>query len=236
MAEFLQEAGDAVTQATNEWGQFLSDPKGRAALMSFGLAMMQPVAPGQSSLGHFGQAIGNAAGSLQEEEARELKAEDVASKGEAREARAWGVGQRAIAEQERLGNYRARTELAAKGQELSREKGLRQAWNEARREYGRRKDAHERLKPMGSKGESYPAFPDIETYMKSDPVNARLWETFMGGGGGGGSQGAEGATLPAAAAPVSQGAPGGYLQEGKHYRNPETGQGFTYRNGQKVYD
>lgn len=42
------------------WRDFLGDPASRAALISFGAQLAQPVAVGQNTMGHIGQAIGKA--------------------------------------------------------------------------------------------------------------------------------------------------------------------------------
>lgn len=42
------------------WDQWTSKPENNAALLQFGIAMMQPRAQGQSSVGQFGNAIGEA--------------------------------------------------------------------------------------------------------------------------------------------------------------------------------
>ena len=44
----------------DRWRSFLADPASRAALMSFGAQLSQPVAPGNNWAGHIGQATGAA--------------------------------------------------------------------------------------------------------------------------------------------------------------------------------
>lgn len=68
--EFLQSTPQpgAMPEATqgqdpglaDRWRSFLGDPASRAALISFGLQLAQPVALGQNTLGHIGQAFGAA--------------------------------------------------------------------------------------------------------------------------------------------------------------------------------
>lgn len=43
---------------TSRWAEFLGDPASRAALISFGAQLAQPMAIGQNWMGHVGQAIG----------------------------------------------------------------------------------------------------------------------------------------------------------------------------------
>lgn len=45
-------------QPGSMWQQFASDPANMLGLLNFGLQMLQPVQPGQSSIGHAAQAIG----------------------------------------------------------------------------------------------------------------------------------------------------------------------------------
>lgn len=94
---------DPSTFATlkGQWDQFLADPKGRGALASFGLALMQPVGVGQSTVGHVGQAIGNAGEAVQEANTRDQKQSEAESKAALREARATAAETRAGAAQSR---------------------------------------------------------------------------------------------------------------------------------------
>lgn len=46
---------------TSRWNDWLSAPENRAALMQFGVSLMQPISVGQSVAGHVGQALGGAA-------------------------------------------------------------------------------------------------------------------------------------------------------------------------------
>lgn len=71
-----------------EWGAFLSDPKGRAAMMSAGLALMQPPSFGDNAISQFGRAIGSAGSSAQLMDAQDLKRQELESKDAMREAQA----------------------------------------------------------------------------------------------------------------------------------------------------
>lgn len=46
------------SSAVRSWSDFLGDPKTRAALLQFGVQMLQPVGPGQSLMGAVGEAVG----------------------------------------------------------------------------------------------------------------------------------------------------------------------------------
>lgn len=69
MADFdpfaeVENAASGVKDLAAQWNSFLSDPNGRAALLSMGLQMMQPVGLGQTPGGHLAQSIGNAGESV----------------------------------------------------------------------------------------------------------------------------------------------------------------------------
>lgn len=75
---------DQQNGLAEQWKGWINAPENRAALMQFGLAMMQPVGLGQTPVGAFGQAAG--AGmeardrSITEQEAKATQAEETALK------------------------------------------------------------------------------------------------------------------------------------------------------------
>lgn len=102
----------------NEWGSFLSDPRGRAAMMSAGLALMQPPSFGDNAISQFGRAIGAAGQSGQLMEQQDVKRSEMESKDAGREAQAQArlltadaAQQRAEAAGARLGTAGAQLEL-----------------------------------------------------------------------------------------------------------------------------
>jgi hypothetical protein len=60
-------------ELSQRWDQFLADPRGRGALASFGLSLLQPMGFGQSDLGHLGQAVSSAGDSARASEAQDIK-------------------------------------------------------------------------------------------------------------------------------------------------------------------
>lgn len=119
----------------NEWGAFLSDPQGRAALMSAGLALMQPPSFGDNATSQIGRAIGSAGQSAQLMEAQDLKRSEFESKDLMRDAqaearlrtagaaeqraenagvRAGAAGDRAGYQMQRLADARERMDLSAR--------------------------------------------------------------------------------------------------------------------------
>jgi hypothetical protein len=66
-----------VGQGIND--TLLTDPNSRSALLQIGLGLMQPVAQGQTTLGHIGQAIGSGGEALhriEDEDVKRQKADD----------------------------------------------------------------------------------------------------------------------------------------------------------------
>lgn len=84
-----------VTTLQDQWNGFLADPRGRAALASFGTQLMQPTPTGQTSLGQFGQALGQGGESVRNTEKLDLLQADSDSKASLRTAQADTAAQRA---------------------------------------------------------------------------------------------------------------------------------------------
>lgn len=71
-----------------QWKNWMANEGNRAALMQFGIAMMQPVGLGQTPLGHVGQAIGSVGELGTRREEAERKERELSSKEELRGAQA----------------------------------------------------------------------------------------------------------------------------------------------------
>lgn len=71
-----------------QWKNWMANEGNRAALMQFGIAMMQPVGLGQSPAGHVGQAIGSVGELGTRREEAERKERELSSKEELRSAQA----------------------------------------------------------------------------------------------------------------------------------------------------
>jgi len=69
------------------WNAWTSRPENNAAMINFGLQLMQPIGPGQTRLGHFGEAVGAGAEASQRsvETQRKQEQEDAAAELKERE-------------------------------------------------------------------------------------------------------------------------------------------------------
>lgn len=112
-----------------EWGSFLSDPRGRAALMSAGLALTQPPSFGDNAGSQIGRAIGTMGESGRLMEAQSLKRDELDSKDAMRSAQADArmmtadaAQQRAEAAGARLGTAGAQLELRRQGLENAQQR------------------------------------------------------------------------------------------------------------------
>lgn len=83
-----------------QWNQALQDPTARAALLSFGLQMLQPPSPGQNALGVLGTAIGAAGETVTKRAKIDQEEEESAAKLSNAEA-ALGFNERRVQASER---------------------------------------------------------------------------------------------------------------------------------------
>lgn len=56
----------------DQWGEFINDPRATSAILQMGLSLMQPLSPGQSSMGAVGQAIGGVGEMFSRQEAIDM--------------------------------------------------------------------------------------------------------------------------------------------------------------------
>lgn len=66
------------TDLRGRWDQFFQNPDNRQALLQFGAAMLQPIAPGQTLLGQIGQGIAAAVAGKAQAEDRRLRRDQMA--------------------------------------------------------------------------------------------------------------------------------------------------------------
>lgn len=113
----VQQAGSDLAAG---WDNFLSDPRGRAALLSFGAQMMQPMGFGQTGAGHFGASLGAAGEGARNQEASDLKDREAESKDALRAAQGDSAISRAQAAEARAGAAGANSANMATRLEIAR--------------------------------------------------------------------------------------------------------------------
>ena len=142
------QADPAQDDLAKQWTEFLSDPRGRGALLSAGLTMMQPQGFGQSTLGQIGQGIGSAGESVRTQEALDAKQQEAERKAQESESRARLAESRAGEAGTRSELAGQRIEATRQGQELKRlqdernyDLGVLKQYQTYAREVGKRNDA-----------------------------------------------------------------------------------------------
>lgn len=105
----------------NEWNAFMDDPHGRAALLSAGLALMQPPSFGDTGASQIARAVGTAGESATSNQATDMKQQELSSKQDLRASQATAAETRAEAASARAGTAEARIGTAGARLELQRE-------------------------------------------------------------------------------------------------------------------
>ena len=164
---------DTFSQLQDQWNTFLAKPEGQAALLSFGINMLQPPSFGDNPLAQVGRAIGHAGETTANIEKMDLAQQEAASKEDARAAAArlaeeraahMGESQRSATESTQakleLGRLSASVRLNGLYQQ---ERQKIEAINEARR-----KDV---LNAPGSPGYTPPLpIPSYSEFLVTDPI------------------------------------------------------------------
>jgi hypothetical protein len=102
---------ETYTKVKQEWDSFLGNPNGRAALLSAGLAMMQPPSFGDNATSQIGRAIGAAGESATANQVMGMKQSEQESKADLRSSQALAAEARAGAAEARAGAAGSRLEL-----------------------------------------------------------------------------------------------------------------------------
>jgi hypothetical protein len=121
----------AFEQVQANLGNFMQNPAGRAALLSTGLALMQPPSFGDNAVSQLGRALGSAGETVNRTEAMDLKEREQDSKADLRSSQALAAESRAAASAARaetagarLGTQAERLALAEKEQSFRQERAL----------------------------------------------------------------------------------------------------------------
>lgn len=80
--------GIDTSKLTSGWNDWINKPNNRAALMQFGIAMLQPMGMGENATGHFANAIGAAGEAHHHVTVNEQQAQKADTESELRESRA----------------------------------------------------------------------------------------------------------------------------------------------------
>lgn len=184
-------AQSAGSDLAGQWRSWIDAPGNRAALLQFGISLMQPMGYGQNALGHVGQALGSAGEAVQRQRGQQLKEEEAASKMDLRAAQA----ERAEAGARVAGMG---SEVAAERARIAQEQlQLRQAIDPVQRARELEKDRQE-----ANLKRSVLGLPELseEAYFKSIERTARAIRGSQGsqgvGGGGVSQQFQEGQIYP----------------------------------------
>lgn len=160
-----------------QWNAFLSDPRGRGALLSAGLTMMQPQGFGQSALGQIGQGIGVAGESVRTQEELDRKQQELERKQQEAESRAIAAESRAREAGSRTEAIGANLEL--KRADIERKKlldernydiALQKGYRDYRMEVAKRAKMISDAALIGEKGP--PPLPDLteQQWLKANPA------------------------------------------------------------------
>lgn len=121
--DFMEPMQSAGNDVAGQWRNFLSNDNNRAALVQFGLGMMQPMDVGQSPLGQVGQAIGGVGELADRRQKLDIAQTEADSKqalrgsqAEAAEARANTAATRASAATDRFAATQENTRLRVAAQ------------------------------------------------------------------------------------------------------------------------
>lgn len=137
-----------------QWRNWIANENNRAALMQFGVGLMQPMGFGQNVAGHVGQAIGGVGELASRRQAADLKQQEADSKADLRtaqasvaEARAANAGSGAARAADRLAFERERLGVS----QLVRNQQLRLNARKAYDSYKAKADADNALLPSAQR-------------------------------------------------------------------------------------
>lgn len=112
---------NTYAKVRGEWDSFIGNPQGRAALLSTGLALMQPPSFGDTPMSQIGRAIGAAGQSATANQAMDLKEAEAGSKADLRMAQGESAMARASAAEARAAGAEGRLGMAGANLELKKQ-------------------------------------------------------------------------------------------------------------------
>lgn len=157
---------------SQQWEGFLADPRGRAALASLGISLMQPVSPGQTGLGHVGQALGQAGESVRGTEALDLRQDEFNSKDALRTAQADNAAARAQTAETRAGFAGERLQRISEAERGRNERNRLSLILRAQGQYNKLiQDIQKRnTDPLRTPGTPVEAVPPFNQWLESNPM------------------------------------------------------------------
>lgn len=150
-----QSSDNSKSGIRQAWEQFSARPENNAALLQFGLAMLQPRAPGQSAVGQFANAIGQGA---------EAADRNVAT-------------QQAQEQQQFLRNEKT-AELALKGREAGARETTANAYADQVRQGGAAKTSLNNTLKAQAEFRKYLAKPEDASGLTTDPIVSAISKQF----------------------------------------------------------
>jgi hypothetical protein len=214
---------------SQQWNTFLSDPKGRAAMLQTGIAMSQPLAWGQSNFGALTGALGSGGEAVGRVEAMDLKQQEAESKAQLRDAQSMMAETRAR-------ESGAKSDIAAERLRNQQDALKLKAWSDLRKGYETyRKNVEAENSNILRTAPPTPVLP-IDEWIRTQPSARAAAEASGLFGTTGTTQPGTFAepSAPSGAAPTSGGGvvtvqtpdEAQRLRPGTRYRNPQ-GQEFT---------
>lgn len=138
------------------WNSWVDKPNNRAALMQFGIAMLQPMGMGENASGHFANAVGSAGEAHQRVTGQEQLARKEDTSATLREATAGAREQTANAAELRALQTGENQRLRAENQSLTGASAALRAQTDAKKNYAKEKGDWELFHPK----EPFPSFED----------------------------------------------------------------------------
>jgi hypothetical protein len=166
---------DTFSKLQDQWNTFLAKPEGQAALLSFGINMLQPPSFGDNPLAQAGRAIGHAGETVGNIEKMDIAQREAASKEDERASRAQLAESKAAhaGDVSTLGTERNR--LLLENTQAKLELGRLSANMTLQGRYDKDKMAYDRdvmHPPPGSPG--YVPFPSYSEWLVSSPETREL--------------------------------------------------------------
>lgn len=216
-----QPTPEQQSDIAGQWRNWFADSNNRAALMQFGVSMMQPVGLGQSPAGHIGQALGQTGEALTRRSEFDRKDRELESKDELRGAQATLAESRAATAG--AGAGRAADRLAFERERFGFQRQRYQTSDLIRlqQQFIRDKQKHEENMAVQPAASRTP-FPNFDAWVAQNPSLARSLDL------GGTSASTDPNDVPAgggdtAAPPVAGGPRVGEVRRGYRFRGGDPG-------------